>query len=99
LHGEVEFTDEREAHVAVRHPDLLPAHRDRLAKTLADPDQVRRSQRAGNARLLSRWFDDVAGGRHVVAVVVTDSQPLRHWITTAYWTVSLAEGDIEWIRS
>lgn len=80
LRGEVEFTDERETHVAGRHPDLLPQHRDCLAGALADPDQVRRSGRAANAQLFSRWFDDVEGGRHVVVVVVTDPQP-RHWIT------------------
>ena len=46
LGAEVELTDERELHIGERHPDLLPAHRDRIAHTLADPDQVRRRQRA-----------------------------------------------------
>ena len=57
LHGEVELTDERERHIAERHPDLLPLHRDRLALTLSDPDEVRRSARFGDARLFSRWYD------------------------------------------
>jgi hypothetical protein len=54
LHGEVEMSVEREGHISERHPDLLPAYRDRLMQTLADPDQVRRSARLANARLFSR---------------------------------------------
>jgi hypothetical protein len=54
LKGEVELTDERERHIAERHPDLLPEHRPRIAETLAQPDQIRRSARFGTARLFSR---------------------------------------------
>ncbi len=54
LHGDVQLNKERESHIAERHPDLLPAYRDRIAATLADPDQARRSRRFGDARLLSR---------------------------------------------
>jgi hypothetical protein len=41
LQGEVECTDERERHIAERYPDLLPEHRERIAQTLAEPEQVR----------------------------------------------------------
>jgi hypothetical protein len=51
LKEEVGLTEERECHIAERHPDLLPEHRKRVLETLADPDQVRRSVRFGNARL------------------------------------------------
>lgn len=61
LKGEVECTEERERHIAERHPDLLPEHRNRIADTLADPDLVRRSKRLGNARLFSRWHADLRG--------------------------------------
>jgi hypothetical protein len=60
--GEVELSAERERHIAERHPDLLPDHRERMAEPLADPDQVRRSARYGNARLFSRWYTDVKRG-------------------------------------
>ncbi|MDE3181599.1 MAG: hypothetical protein KGM47_18290 [Acidobacteriota bacterium] len=83
LHGEVDLTPEREAHIRERHPDLLLGFRDRIAKTLADPDQVRHSVRMGNARLFSRWFDDMMGGKHVVVVVVSETAPVRHWAITA----------------
>ncbi|MEK7406769.1 MAG: hypothetical protein AAB225_16965 [Acidobacteriota bacterium] len=99
LKGEVELTEERERHIAERHPDLLPEHRERVADTLADPDQVRRSVRFGSARLFSRWYTDVQRGKHVVVVVVSQDQGARRdWIITAYLTRKLAEGEVEWRR-
>jgi hypothetical protein len=99
LHAEVDLTPERERHIQERHPDLLPAYRDRLAATLADPDQVRLSAHLGNARLFSRWFDDIMGGKHVVVVVVGRAATHRHWVITAYLVRKLAPGDVEWKRS
>ncbi len=75
LKGEVELTEERERHIRERHPDLLPKDRERIAETLADPDVVRPSSRMANARLFSRWFDDIMGGNHVVVVVVSETAP------------------------
>lgn len=99
LSGEVELTEERERHIAERHPDLLPDHRPRIAETLAEPDQVRRSGRFGSARLFSRWYTDLRGGKHVVVVVVSEQDPAgRHWIITAYISRRLAEGNVEWQR-
>lgn len=99
LNGEVELTEERERHIAERHPDLLPEHRGRIGETLAQPDQVRRSSRFGAARLLSRWYADARLGRHAVVVVVSELDPAqRHWIITAYLARTLAEGAIEWKR-
>jgi hypothetical protein len=99
LKGEVELTGERQRHITERHPDLLPEHYDLIVATLADPDLVRRSPRLGNARLISRWFDQIRGGKHMVAVVVSDPGPNRHWIVTAYFTRRLAGGEREWQRS
>lgn len=100
LQGEVELTEEREQHIAERHPDLLPEHRERIAETLAEPDQVRRSVRFGNAWLFARWCEPIRGGKYVVVVVVSDTTPsTRHWIVTAYLARKLAEGEGEWKRS
>ena len=100
LSGEVELTDERESHIAENHPDLLPEHRDRIAETLADPDQVRISPRFRNVRLFSRCFDIVRGGKYIVVVVVSErGAAVRHWMITAYITRKLAGGEIEWKRS
>lgn len=99
LRGEVEWTEERERHIAEHHPDLLPKHRDKIADTLVDPDQVRRSTRLANAKMFSRWYADVQEGKHVVVVVVTDDvEEMRHWIVTAYITRRLAQGEAEWKR-
>ncbi len=99
LKGEVELTEERERHIAERHPDLLPEHRGLIVETLADPDQVRRSVRFGSAKLFSRWYTDLRAGKHVVVVVVSEfDRSKRHWIITAYMARVLAEGEVEWRR-
>ena len=59
LDGDADLTEGRERHIAERHPDLLPAHRQRIAETLANPDQVRTSVRFGSAKLFSRWYTDL----------------------------------------
>lgn len=100
LKGNVELTEERERHIARRHPDLLPEYRQKMTETLAQPDQIRRSTRFGNAKLFSRWYDDVKKGKYVVVVVVSQPDAMqRHWIITAYLAKKLAEGDVEWKRS
>jgi len=98
LGGDVELTEEREQHIRERHPDLLPAYRGQLRQTLADPDQVRRSARLANARLFSRWFDNIRGGKHLVVVVLSEPSG-RHWVVTAYLARKLAEGVAEWKRN
>lgn len=101
LGSDVELTDEREYHITLRHPDLLPEYRQCIIDTLALPDEIRRSPRFSNARLFSRWFEELRRGKHVVVVVVSNSIPLaRHWIVTAYITRRLSrKGEIEWKRN
>lgn len=99
LKADVELTEERVCHIAERHPELLPGHQEWIGETLADPDQVRRSKRFGNARLFSRYYADLGKGKYVVVVVVSGMGPNeRHWIITAYIARKLAEGEIEWKR-
>ena len=69
----MELTEERERHITERHPDLYATHRPAVAETLADPCQVRRSQRDPNTRLFTRWFQTIKGGKYVVAVVVSEA--------------------------
>lgn len=99
LNSNVELSEEREAHIAHMHPDLLPEYLDQIEHTLADPDQVQRSVRMSAARMFCRWFENVRQGKHVVVVVVSESTPQeRHWIITAYIARRLAQGEIEWRR-
>jgi len=99
LRGNVELSSEREHHIAERHPDLLPEHRRCIADTVGDPDAVRWTARMPNAHLFTRWFDGLRGGKHVLVVVVSETEPPRHWIVTAYIARKLAEGDVGWTRS
>jgi hypothetical protein len=100
LNATVELTEEREAHIRDRHPDLLPAYRERIAPVLADPDRIYRSGRFGGARLFVRWYTDIGNGKNIVVVVVSElGTAERHWIITAYLTSRLTEGDPEWTRS
>jgi len=92
----VELTDEREAHIRLEHSELLPGRVDAIAETLVDRDAVRRSSRFINSRLFTRWYDDLAGGKHAVVVVVSNAQ--RDWIVTAYVARRL-RGEVEWERS
>ncbi len=98
LKDRVEWTEGRERHIAERHPDLLPQHRERVVETVADPDQVRRSIRLPAARLFSRWYPEVRGCKHIVVVVVS-GPPQRHWVIAAYIARRLAEGEVKWKRS
>jgi hypothetical protein len=92
--------EEREQHIAARHPDLLPDHGDRIAESLADPDVVYPSDRFGAAKLFVRWHPNIRGGKYIVVVVVSETTPTqRHWIITAYVARRLAGRNPEWIRS
>ena len=100
LKGEVDLTDERAKHIAESHPDFLPEHMDKITVVLGDPDQIRRSKRFPNARLFTRWFDSIRGGKFVIVVVVSDNSPsTRHWVITGYIARKITEGDSEWKRS
>lgn len=99
--GDIELTDEREFHITLRHLDLLPMYRQCIPDTLMLPNEIRRSSRMRNARLFSRWFEWLRGGKYVVVVVISDLVPIeRHWIITAYMTKKLARGgNVEWKRT
>ncbi len=99
LGGEVELPAERERHITGRHPELGSRHLVLIREVLAEPDLVRRSARAADASLLSRWYTDFRDGKHVVVVVL--SEPVgsgRHWIVTAYVASRLRGGRVEWMR-
>lgn len=101
LAGRVDLTDERMAHIRAGHPELIFGASERIARTLADPDEVRNDPRFPGTRLFSRWFDDLLDGKIAVVAVVSDAQAkpaVRHWIVTAYVTRRITQGIIEWSR-
>ena len=102
LGGEVEFSDERASHIAETHPELLPQHEDQIGTLPGHPDQVRRSRRFANARLFSKWYDDLLTGETPGcgrAVGDKASPRAEIWVVTAYVTRRIPEGDVEWERS
>ena len=100
LQAEVELTDEREAHIAARHRDMLPDHLDFIGRTLDDPDAVHASRRYGNRLLFSRWYDELRGGKYVLVVAVSDpTDGMRRWIVTAHILRKPVPGESLWRRS
>ena len=71
----VELTDERQRHILLKHPDLLPEYIDHMAETWAEPDEVRSDSRFPATRIFARWFENVKAGKFVAVVVVSDPRP------------------------
>lgn len=99
LGGSVELSENRAQHICERHPELGERLEELLSRVLAGPDEVRGSKRDSAARMFSCWIEDMRGGKHVVTVVVSEQSSERHWITTAYITGRLAEGEVLWTRT
>lgn len=100
LRVDVELTDEREQHILLNHPELLPNLHELIAVTLANPDEVRASRRSATARLFSRWFATIHAGKHVVVVVLGEGSHLeRRWIVTAYLIGKVTSGEVIWQRT
>ena len=59
LAAAVEITDERYAHVPMRHNDFASAYWQRAGETLQDPDLIIIRQQDKGAIMLYRWYDDI----------------------------------------
>lgn len=93
---EVELSDQREQHIVERHPGTLPDYVAQLAETLELPDLVRRSSRDDSSLLFSRWFDSIRTGRHLVVITVSEQEPVKHWVITAYTARRISGGEQVW---
>ncbi|MBD1847522.1 hypothetical protein H6F89_29800 [Cyanobacteria bacterium FACHB-63] len=99
VNAEVELTDEREQHIIETHPGTLPDYLEQLAETLAEPDQIRRSDRDLDAMLFSKWFDTIRTGRYLVVVVVRQTETERYWIVTTYTARKITGGTVIWTKA
>ncbi|HEY9762963.1 MAG TPA: PBECR2 nuclease fold domain-containing protein [Trichocoleus sp.] len=99
LGKEVELTDEREQHIAIAHPGTLPDYLKQLEEALADPDEIRSSDRDESALLFSKWFNSIRTGRYLVVVTVSDADTGRSWIITAYTARKLMGGNLVWQKN
>ncbi|EKU99785.1 hypothetical protein Lepto7375DRAFT_1857 [Leptolyngbya sp. PCC 7375] len=96
LNADIELSDERERHIIDRHPGTLPDYSTQLAETLSNPDQIRQSTRDEKSLLFSKWFETIRTGRYLVVVTISDNDPVRHWIITAYTARRLSGGEKIW---
>ena len=96
LSAEVELNEERIAHIQGRHGYTWPDLESEIRQTLAEPELVRQSDRDPQTRLFSRYFETIRTGRYMVVVTVSEVEPPRHWIVTAYTARKLTGGVREW---
>lgn len=96
LDADVELSDIREQHISERHPGTLPDYFVQLAETLNNPDLIRKSSRDANALLFSKWFDTIRSGRYLVVLTISENNPTRHWIITAYTARKISGGEKIW---
>lgn len=93
LKGDVELSDEREAHIAAQHPDLLPEFLAEIGQTLLQPDEIQKGGRIGSETKFYRRFEHVREGKYVAVVVVSETAPkTRHWVVTSFITRRLPAG-------
>ena len=98
LKSEVELTEERERHIAERHPDAGAPGAGGGNPGRPGPSPEERSVR--KRQVVLAMVTDLQRGKHVMVVVVSELDPTeRHWIITAYITRRLAEGEVEWRRN
>lgn len=84
----IELRDERREHILRYHPDLRP-FLDRLAQTVANPDQIRKSKDDPQVVLFYKFYGDILGGKYMVVVVKTNEQ---NFVLTAYFTKNIRTG-------
>ncbi|MEO7995496.1 MAG: hypothetical protein ABI743_13950 [bacterium] len=92
----VELTDERQRHIAFRHPDFYSRFEHSIGEALSDPDLVTSYSRDPQVVLILRWYPDIYGGKYVLVAVTR--HPARNWITTAYLLDETKE-PVLWRRS
>jgi hypothetical protein len=92
----VELTDEREAHIVERHPDLPSDYAERITETLQAPDEVHTGRPA--TLVFSRWYDDLHQGKYLLVFVVTGDDD-RNWIITSRLSRRRVPGAPLWQRS
>jgi len=97
--AEVELTDEREQHIIKTHPGTLPDYLEQPAETLAEPDQIRGSDRDPDAMLFSKWFDTIRTGRYLVVVVVRQTETERYWVVTTYTARKITGRTVIWTKT
>lgn len=88
---EIFLSDESEAHIQFAHPEITL---EQISKTLADPDEVRKSQTGKEAKLYYQLKEKVPDGVRYVCVVVKITVKQEELIVSAMTTGGIKEGEI-----
>ncbi len=93
----VRYPDERQAHVAERHP-YMEDHVELIEGTLSDPDEVRMSAEDPDTVILYyRWYwHSLVGAKYVRVVVKLLDQDA--FVLTAHVTDNIRRGELVWTR-
>lgn len=66
--GAIKLTPERKTHIVKNHP-IMEDYLENLRAVLENPDDIRYSSYNQNVLLFYRYFDNIEGGKYIVAVV------------------------------
>ena len=94
LRTRVELTDERRAHIALRHPDVT-RYLNYIGDVLEKPDEIRNSQRDPETLIFYREYRKMLNGKSLAVVVKRNG---RSFILTAYLTRARVNGEVIWVR-
>jgi hypothetical protein len=92
----IRLTDERWAHVLEQHGELQ-TQRDRIAETLADPDQVMATKADEKVHIYHRFYEQTPVTRKYLLVVVKILEG-DAYVLTAHFRNQLRKGTIVWQR-
>ena len=90
-HTEVFLSEESEAHILFSHPEVTL---EQISKTLADPDEVRRSQFRQEAKLYYQLKTKTDSGVRYICVVVKVTANQEELIVSAMTTSGIKDGEV-----
>ncbi len=91
----VELSDEREHKIERFHADLYNPYPEKIGETIRFPDSIQVSAKDPEARLLTKWHDEVS--KYVIVKIV--QHPSRNWVITAHFAGNKQKGEYLWKRS
>ena len=89
----VELTDERAAHIAATHEVDAATILESIPLVVAAPQVAFQAEHDGRQYLLAREIDRPTGTKHIVVIIVAQTEPDRLWIVTAFIARRLPGGD------
>lgn len=89
--AEIFLSDESEAHIQFAHPEITL---EQITNTLADPDEVRKSQSGKEAKLYYQLKAKAPDGVRYICVVVKITASHEELIVSAMTTSGIKDGEV-----